>query len=177
MLVNLMDGEILAESEEGKGSTFRFTILTEVNLRNQADFGETGRSAAYELPSLQKYMNILVAEDNSSNQKVLLHMLKRIGYRADVVADGRKVLEALKRQPYDLILMDIKMPEMDGIAVSKEIRKLWPDNGPKIVAITAFAMDGDKEMCLEAGMDGYIAKPVKMEDLQAILCNLSKNNI
>ena len=96
-------------------------------------------------------------------------MLKRLGYRADAVADGVEVLQALQIRPYDLVFMDIRMPEMDGLTATKEIRKLWPDNGPKVIAITAFAMDGDQEKCLEAGMDGYIAKPVKVKDLATLL--------
>lgn len=75
----------------------------------------------------------------------------------------------MERRPYDLILMDVKMPEMDGIEAAKEIRRRWPDNGPKIIAITAYALHGDKEKCLEAGMDGYISKPMKKEDLAKVL--------
>ena len=122
-------------------------------------------------------MAILVAEDNPSNQKVLVEMLKRLGYRADAVADGIEVLQALKIRPYDLVFMDIRMPEMDGLTATREIRKRWPDNGPKVVAITAFAMDGDQEMCLEAGMDDYIAKPVKANDLATLLRNIAPPRI
>ena len=100
-------------------------------------------------------------------------MLKRLGYRADAVADGCEVLDALRIRPFDLIFMDIRMPEMDGLAATKEIRKLWPDNGPKVVAITAYAMEGDRELCLEAGMDDYIAKPVKVDDLAVLLRNIA----
>jgi CheY-like chemotaxis protein len=100
---------------------------------------------------------------------VLLEMLKKMSYRADAVADGREVVQALERQPYDLVLMDIRMPEMDGIAATKEIRQRWPKKGPKIIAITAYALAGDKEMCLAAGMDGYIAKPVQMDELAEVL--------
>jgi CheY-like chemotaxis protein len=114
-------------------------------------------------------MRILVAEDNPSNQRVLVEMLKRLGYRADAVANGREVIEALERQDYDLVLMDIKMPEMDGITATQVIRNLRPDSGPKIVAITAFALEGDREKCLEAGMDDYISKPVQVKELAAIL--------
>jgi CheY-like chemotaxis protein len=114
-------------------------------------------------------MRILVAEDNPSSQWVLVEMLRRMGYRADVAADGREVLQALKRQPYDLVLMDVEMPEMDGIAAAKEIRRLWPNNKPKMVAITAYAMESDREKCLEAGMDDYIAKPVKKRELAEVL--------
>jgi CheY-like chemotaxis protein len=92
-----------------------------------------------------------------------------MGYRADMAADGIEVLQALERQPYDLILMDVKMPEMDGITAAKEIRRLWPNKRPKIVAITAYAMEGDRGKCLEAGMDGYISKPVKKGELAEVL--------
>jgi CheY-like chemotaxis protein len=121
----------------------------------------------------QHPMRILVAEDVPSNQKVLVEMLKRMGYRADMAADGREVLQALDHQPYDLVLMDVKMPEMDGIAAAKEIRRLWPNNGPKVVAITDYAMEGDREKCLEAGMDGYIAKSVQKGELADVLRNIT----
>ena len=99
----------------------------------------------------------------------------------EVLSDALKTLRASLEElsaanedlTYDLIFMDIKMPEMDGLAATREIRKLWPDNGPKIIALTAFAMDGDREMCLEAGMDDYFAKPVKVDDLAKLLWNIS----
>lgn len=146
-LVELMGGEISVESEEEKGSTFRFTILAETAPVEKPDLGEAAADA-YENLSGQKPLRILVAEDNPSNQKVLVEMLKRMGYRADAVADGKEVLQSLERQPYDLVLMDFRMPEMDGITATKEIRKQWPDTGLKIVAVTAFAMEGDRESSL-----------------------------
>ncbi|MFB3764658.1 MAG: MEDS domain-containing protein [Methanotrichaceae archaeon] len=168
--VELMGGEIWAESVEGRGSTFKFTIQAEVASNKQQNLKkEDRRSAAYEGLSGQKPLAILVADDIPSNQKVLVEMLKGLGYRADAVADGLEVLQALQIRPYDLILMDIRMPEMDGLTATREIRKLWPNTGPKVVAITAFAMDGDKEKFMEAGMDGYIAKPVKSDDLARLL--------
>ena len=168
-----MGGEILAESEEGKGSTFRFTIQAEAIPGKQLDLGEKYKKIEYENLSAQKPLAILVAEDNPSNQRVLVEMLKRLGYRPDAVADGCEVLQALQIRPYDLIFMDIKMPEMDGLTATREIRKLWPENGPKVVAITAFAMDGDQEKCLEAGMNGYIAKPIKVDDLATLIRNIN----
>lgn len=120
-------------------------------------------------PSEQKPLRILVAEDNPSNQKVLLTMLRRLGYRPEAVADGREVLQALEIRSYDLILMDVKMPGMDGLAATRMIRRLQPRNGPKIVAITAYGLEGDLEKCLEAGMDDYIAKPVKLNELAKVV--------
>jgi PAS domain S-box-containing protein len=119
-------------------------------------------------------LRILLAEDNISNQKVTLKILERLGYRADAVINGLEVLEALERQPYDVVLMDVRMPLMDGIKATHEIRKQWPDNGPRIIAITAYALAGDRERCLEAGMDDYIGKPVQIEDLKSALNKCGK---
>jgi PAS domain S-box-containing protein len=115
----------------------------------------------------ERSLRILVAEDNPVNQKVALSMLKRIGYRADVAVNGFEVLQALERQPYDVVLMDVQMPEMDGFEATRRIRS----SGFKvcIIAITAHALNGDKEACLYAGMDEYISKPIRMEELQKVL--------
>ena len=114
-------------------------------------------------------LRILLAEDNATSQKVALQMLKRMGYKADVVANGIEALQALERQLYDLVLMDLRMPEMDGLQATRIIRQRWPDNGPKIIAVTAYALQGDKEKCIEAGMDDYISKPVKVSELAGVL--------
>ncbi len=92
-------------------------------------------------------------------------MLNRLGCSADVAANGIEVLAALERQHYDLVLMDVQMPEMDGLEATRAIRRLWPSGGPKVIAMTAAALQGDREMCLEAGMDDYISKPVRMAEL------------
>jgi CheY-like chemotaxis protein len=122
-------------------------------------------------------LRILVAEDNMVNQKVALRILERMGYRADVAANGIEVLEALRRQPYDVVLMDVQMPEMDGLEATRSICQKWPAHErPRIVAMTAGAMQSDREDCLAAGMDDYITKPVQVTELQAALerCGASK---
>lgn len=111
---------------------------------------------------------ILLAEDNLVNQKVTQRMLRHLGYDSDVAANGLEALRKMENQFYNIILMDIQMPEMDGLEATKIIRKRWPV-GPKIIAVTAFAMDYSREMCMEAGMDDYIAKPVEMDKLADVL--------
>jgi PAS domain S-box-containing protein len=112
-------------------------------------------------------LRILLAEDNTVNQKVALRLLEGMGYRADVVANGLEVLEALQRQSYDVILMDVQMPEMDGLEASRAIHEGWPaEQHPRIVAMTANAMQGDREECLAAGMDDYLTKPIQIKALQ-----------
>jgi spermidine synthase len=134
--------------------------------------GSEGRSAPERSSQSRearfKNLSILLAEDNPINQKVALSMLKHLGYRAEVAANGVEVLQALRRQPFDIVLMDIQMPEMDGLEATHRIREI---NGrqPFIIAMTAYALDGDREECLKAGMDEYIRKPIQMEDLQKAL--------
>ncbi|HWA08040.1 MAG TPA: PAS domain S-box protein [Opitutaceae bacterium] len=114
---------------------------------------------------------LLLAEDNAVNQRVALLMLGKLGYRADVAANGNEVLEAVRRQTYDVILMDVQMPELDGLEATRLIVQQWPErrDRPWIIAITANAMQGDRDRCIEAGMDDYISKPIKLEELATAL--------
>lgn len=126
----------------------------------------------------RKPLRILLAEDNVVNQKVALQILKLMGYRADTVANGLEVLAALDRQTYDVLITDIQMPEMDGIEATRRICQKWPkENRPYIIAMTAGAMEGDKEKCLQAGMNDYVSKPVNIQQLQKALerCNNANN--
>ena len=122
------------------------------------------------VPARAAPLRILLAEDNVVNQKVALLLLQRLGYRADAVADGQEAIEALGRQRYDVVLMDMQMPHLDGLEATRRIRRDLPQEGqPLIVAMTANALKGDCDRCLEAGMDDYIAKPFKFDDLAQVL--------
>ena len=115
-------------------------------------------------------LRILLAEDNQVNQKVALRLLERLGHSADVAANGQEVLEALERGRYDVILMDVQMPEMDGLEASRQIGARYEaSERPRIIAMTANAMAGDRKRCLDAGMDDYLSKPVRLEDLDTVL--------
>ncbi|MEG4027891.1 MULTISPECIES: response regulator [unclassified Microcoleus] len=121
-------------------------------------------------------LRILLAEDHLVNQKVALLLLERLGYRADVAANGLEVLEALNRQPYDLVLMDVQMPEMDGLEASRRICQEWPAHArPRIIAMTANAMQGDRQVCLDAGMNDYISKPIRVDALIQALSQCPPN--
>jgi CheY-like chemotaxis protein len=111
-------------------------------------------------------LRILLAEDNVVNQKLALRLLSQMGYRADVASNGIEAIESVERQTYDLVLMDVQMPEMDGLEASRRITAKWPPRQrPRIVAMTANAMQGDREECLAAGMDDYVTKPIRVEAL------------
>ena len=115
-------------------------------------------------------LRILLAEDNAINQKLALRLLDRMGYRANLAANGLEVINALERQDYDVILMDIQMPEMDGLEASRQIVTRWAEkNRPAIIAMTASAMEGDRKAALAAGMNDYITKPIRVEELIAAL--------
>ena len=114
-------------------------------------------------------LKILLAEDNAVNQKLALRLLEQMGYRADVASNGLEAVESVARQKYDVILMDVQMPEMDGLEATRQIVTNWSRNHPRIIGLTANALEGDREMCLAAGMADYISKPIRVEELVAAL--------
>jgi PAS domain S-box-containing protein len=115
-------------------------------------------------------LRILVAEDNDVNQQLALLVLQKLGYRAEVTANGLEALQALEREPYDVVLMDVQMPTMDGLEATRRIHQQWPQGRrPHIIAATASAMQEEREACLAAGMDDYLSKPIRVEELAAAL--------
>jgi CheY-like chemotaxis protein len=118
-------------------------------------------------------LRILLAEDNVVNQKLAMRLLQQMGYRADLASNGIEAVECVKRQPYDVVLMDVQMPEMDGLEASRRITaQSQPGQRPRIVAMTANAMQGDRELCLASGMDDYLTKPIRVDQLVEALDNV-----
>jgi PAS domain S-box-containing protein len=169
-LAEAMGGTMWAESEgvPGRGSTFHATIATRSVAGVVADVTPGSLDLDPERAARHP-LRILLVEDNAVNQKLALRLLSEMGYQADVAGNGLEAVEAVERQEYDLVLMDVQMPEMDGLEATRQIRGLQPQSGPRIVAMTANAMDGDREACLEAGMDDYLGKPIRVDELVAAL--------
>ena len=169
-LAEAMGGTMWAESEgAGRGSTFHVTIATRAAAADAVPSGAAPRPGSHDLDPEQATrhpLRILLVEDNAVNQKLALRLLSRMGYRADVAANGLEAIDAVERQPYDIVLMDVQMPEMDGLEATRHIvDNVEATRRPWIVAMTANAMDGDREQCIEAGMQGYISKPIRVEEL------------
>ena len=134
--------------------------------------GDDGREPIAEAerpPPGAASLRILLAEDNAVNQKVALRLLERLGYGADVASNGLEAIEALERSQYDVVLMDVQMPELDGLDASRRICDRWPDTRPRIIAMTANALPEDREACFAAGMDDYVAKPIRPDALAEAL--------
>jgi PAS domain S-box-containing protein len=170
-LAEAMGGTMWAESDgvAGQGSTFHVTFATRASADAAAGADTTPDSSELDPERATRHpLRILVAEDNAVNQKLALRLFSLMGYQADVAGNGIEALEAVERQPYDVVFMDVQMPEMDGLEATRRIRAALPDS-PRIVAMTANAMDGDREACLEAGMDDYVSKPIRIEELVAAL--------
>jgi CheY-like chemotaxis protein len=130
-----------------------------------------GRTRAIDTTlGLRHPLRILLAEDNAVNQKLALRLLQQMGWRADLAGNGVEVLQSLARQRYDVVLMDVQMPQMDGLEATRRIVERWPNGErPRIVAMTANAMPSDRQACMAAGMDDFVVKPIRVEALVAAL--------
>ncbi len=166
-LTSLMNGEIGVDSVVGRGSTFWFTA--NLQIQDVEHVKEVKKEITKTTRKPEKKLSILLVEDNLLNQKFAMATLKKEGHSIDIAENGRVAIKLFKKNYYDLILMDIQMPVMDGIEATNEIRELEKDKTDKdkikIIAITAYVMERDRNMCLSAGMDEYLAKPFKPKEL------------
>ena len=167
-LVEMMGGRLWVESQKGRGSTFHFTALFKLPVAATPPVPRPRLHAAVEAGAP---MCILVAEDDLVSQDLILTILMKSGHKVVLATNGLEVLAKFQQQSFDLILMDIQMPEMDGLETTGEIRRLETETSTRtpIIAITAHAMRGDRERCLAAGMDGYVSKPVHADTLLAVI--------
>jgi PAS domain S-box-containing protein len=174
-LVALMEGRIWLESVVGEGSVFHFTACFGTpSVREPSEGAEPADHPAETLPwpgPSGQLLRILLAEDNPVNQKLVARLLEKRGHRVDVARNGEEAIQVLEQRPFDLILMDVQMPEVDGCEATRRIRasERMTDRHIPIIALTAHAMEGDQQRCLDAGMDTYLTKPIQSKELLRVI--------
>jgi len=170
-LVGLMGGRIEVESTPGAGSLFHFVVEAGVHAGALHDEDAPATSAPRVVAPPRSGLRVLLAEDNKVNQRVAQRFLERLGHEVTLANDGREAVDHWQRQAFDLVLMDVQMPEMDGFEAVAAIREAEQGRATRtpVIALTAHAMSGDRERCLAAGMDGYLTKPMKLAQLVAAI--------
>lgn len=170
-LITLMNGTIWVESEVGHGSNFQFRMPLELPPASFIPNPDEKNPSSFKAEKTKpEQLRILVAEDNPVNQRVVSLLLNKLGYTCTIASDGLEVLELLLQNTFDILLLDIQMPRLDGMETARRIRDQYsPENRPWIIAMTAHAMQGDREDCLAAGMDDYLSKPITSHALKAVL--------
>jgi len=170
-LVDMMGGSVRVESVEGQGSTFHFSAKFQITDGESVSSRQENR----DIRRTGKKLNILIAEDNAIGQLMLARLLEKEGHRVTIVSDGGAVMEALSTSGFELILMDIQMPELDGLQVTRKVRAMEKESGRHvpIVAMTAHATEADKQRCREAGMDDFVSKPIDVRDLLQVVAQVS----
>jgi len=172
-LVELMNGSIRIDSTVGRGTTVHFNVLVEMPPdAESADSSASNRTEANAEGGGRKSLKTLVVEDDTSNAKMLVKILRRMNHRATIATDGKEALACIQKNPYDLIFMDVQMPVLDGFAATRAIRhdpEFKHVAGIPIVALTAHVLAGYREKCLEAGMDDYLTKPLKVDALKEVI--------
>ncbi|HEY9805321.1 MAG TPA: ATP-binding protein, partial [Candidatus Obscuribacterales bacterium] len=167
-IVRLMGGEIGVESDLGQGATFWFTAALELAPMQPQDLSP--QHPSHVSTAATPTTRILVVEDTPLNQLLTIKMLQKLGYQPDAVGNGQEALDQLTSNSYDIVLMDCQMPVLDGYEATRRLRQRpGHEHYPIIIGVTAYAMVGDQEKCLEAGMDDYLSKPIKLKDLSALL--------
>ncbi len=161
----MMDGKLWVESKEAEGSVFNFSLPLQIASSDGIDEAPVISNEVYQYHPL----NILLAEDNKMNQLIAGKTFKKIGYDIDIADNGKIALEMLEKKAYDLVFMDIQMPEMDGLEAARHIMEKYKDSAPPIIAMTANVLSEDEQECKLAGMKDFVSKPFTIERLEKVI--------
>jgi CheY-like chemotaxis protein len=173
-LARMMSGRLWVESELGVGSRFHFTVQL-ITEENSVSVTQTlpvlTRYSSWSKDDFLRSLHILLVEDNRVNQKIAIRLLEKRGHHVILAVNGKEALESLAHASFDLVLMDVHMPDMDGIEATTTLREKEKSTGlhQTVIAMTALATKGDRERCLAAGMDGYLSKPIDLQQLDDVL--------
>ena len=168
-ICEMMRGNIWVKSQEGKGAEFNFVIKVPVVDASEVSGEKEEQRKSLPLDNKLRGLKILVAEDNLVNRKLAKKIFEKLGYEIELVDDGVQTVEKVKKKDFDLLFLDCQMPNLDGYDATRQIRGLSRNKGVPIIAMTANVMQGDREKCLESGMDDYITKPVKLDEIKQMI--------